>query len=263
MRMPTARTFVGGLALELLDEKNQRIAANFVKLIARPGDDPAPRVEVLGARQVALRFRPDEFAELAWKDGERSAMFPSKFHAFGPGWVEYQIAIPDFVRGAGPVRLELVAELASKARDERKDWPSRRVRGDYPQTDGKKHRGIVNIRIAGEPIDAFDLPDDPADIRGVLSSDELMQHSSYGFLLNTTFDLASKPAAAAQVRDGRLTIRFQVPPGPSAKGLSIFGERLGRYPIDPTVILHTAQDVKQPVGWTSGESVASIDPDGN
>jgi hypothetical protein len=243
IRIPTSRPFAGALALELLSG-DKRIAANFVNLIARPGYDPAPRVEVLGPREVALRFGPDEISELQWKDADRTAVFPSKFYAWGSGLVLYRLALPDFVREARPVRLEFLAELASKAQDEKLDWPARRRSNDYPQTDGKKHRGLVTVGIAGEPPEPFDLPDDPADSRGVLSNQAGVQNASYGFLLRRTLDLASSPNAAEQVRKGTIEIRFQVPEGANAKGLSIYGERMGRYPMDPTVIVHTARDLK-------------------
>jgi hypothetical protein len=243
IRIPTGRPFAGALALELVSG-NRRIAANFVNLIARPNDDAAPRVEKLCPREVALRFRPDEMAGQQWKGAGPTAPIPSKFYAWGAGWVEYRLAVPDFVREAAPLRLELLAELASKASDEKLDWPARRRNTDYPQTDGKKQRGLVNIGIAGEPPGPFDLPDDPADSRGVLSSQAAVQHGSYGYLLRRTIDLASSPAAAEQVRSGTIEIRFQVPEGAEAKGLSIYGERMGRYPMDPTVIVHTLRDMR-------------------
>ena len=42
---------------------------------------------------------------------------------------------------------------------------------------------------------------------------------------------------------------------PQGHGLAIFGRRLGRYPIDPTLVIQTAQDLAQPVGWVSNEPV--------
>jgi hypothetical protein len=34
-----------------------------------------------------------------------------------------------------------------------------------------------------------------------------------------------------------------VPEGPMGRGLAVFGERTGRYPIDPTVVIETAEAV--------------------
>jgi predicted transcriptional regulator len=96
----------------------------------------------------------------------------------------------------------------------------------------------VTVRINGAIAGRFDLSDDPADSRGVLSWHAqpydrwLHEAGSYG-------ELVRVPITAAMIADGArsgfLTVRLEVSdalPG----GLAIYGARFGRYPVDPTVV---------------------------
>ena len=109
----------------------------------------------------------------------------------------------------------------------------------YPMTDTVQFPSAVRVRVAGEAVGQFDLPDDPADHRGILSwhaqprDQKLREAGSYGYLVNATI-----PAAAPESRrrGKEIVIRFEVDaalPG----GLAIYGERFGRYPLDPTLVL--------------------------
>jgi hypothetical protein len=256
VRIPGTRPFTGALAMELVAD-GKRIAANYVNLVARPPEGTSARVEVVDRRRIAIRFRPDEVQDFDWGSYIRTALFPGKFSAPGAGSARYRIALPEFVREAGPVRLELVAEVASKAVNEKRDWgpkPRERTDPSYPQTDRKKHRGVVQVSLAGEKLEPFELPDDPADARGVLSSLAGIHHASYGYLMRKALNLTSGSAG------GHIDVRFEVPAGKAAGGLAIYGERMGQYLIDPTLFVYTSKDVKYPVGWTSGESAAITDP---
>jgi predicted transcriptional regulator len=84
----------------------------------------------------------------------------------------------------------------------------------------------------------FSLPDDPADHRGILSwhaqphDKKLREAGSYGYLIQATLPAAALEAAA-EARE--IILRLEVDaalPG----GLAIYGERFGRYPVDPTLI---------------------------
>jgi hypothetical protein len=177
--------------------------------------------------------------------------------------VQYRIALPEFVRDAIPAQIVLIAELATKADDERLDWPTVRRRLDCPQTDARKHPGKVGVWMAGEELWQLDLPDDPADCRGVLSHFERTQHGSYGYLVRKKLDLTPKVSLRDKLRAPEpLRLEFRTLDKPKGRGLSIYGRRLGRYPIDPTLIIQTARDLSHPVGWTSREPVAvRLSPD--
>jgi len=83
------------------------------------------------------------------------------------------------------------------------------------------------------------LADDPADHRGILSwhaqlrDRKLREAGSYGYLVRVTVPPeAIRQAAAA----GEWIVRLEVDsalPG----GLAIYGERFGRYPLDPTLVV--------------------------
>jgi predicted transcriptional regulator len=113
----------------------------------------------------------------------------------------------------------------------------------YPMTDTVTHPSAVRVRVNGKSLGTFDLADDPADHRGLLSwhaqkrDGRLREAGSYGELVSVTIppELLA-PAAPA----GHLVVRLEVDetlPG----GLAVYGERFGRYPLDPTVVLMLAR----------------------
>jgi hypothetical protein len=84
----------------------------------------------------------------------------------------------------------------------------------------------------------YTLPDDPADHRGILSwhaqlkDKKLREAGSYGYLVQAVLP---PEAIATAAKTKELVLRFEVDaslPG----GLAIYGERFGRYPLDPTLI---------------------------
>jgi predicted transcriptional regulator len=108
----------------------------------------------------------------------------------------------------------------------------------YPMTDGTRFPSAVSVTVNGLLAGRYDLPDDPADHRGILSwhsqlrDKKLREAGSYGYLVEVEVPRAALERAAAQ---GTLVIRLEVDaslPG----GLAIYGARFGRYPLDPTVI---------------------------
>jgi predicted transcriptional regulator len=105
-------------------------------------------------------------------------------------------------------------------------------------TDGARNPSAMTVRVNGAVAGRVELPDDPADHRGILSwhaqlrDRKLREAGSYGYLLQTEVPRAALERAAAE---GALTIRLEVDdalPG----GLAIYGARFGRYPVDPTVV---------------------------
>ncbi len=108
----------------------------------------------------------------------------------------------------------------------------------YPMTDTLKFPSSVRVRLAGEALGQFELPDDPADHRGILSwhaqktDRKLREAGSYGYLISAAVPARSLQAAQAAKE---IIIRFEVDsslPG----GLALYGERFGRYPLDPTLV---------------------------
>jgi hypothetical protein len=237
-QIPGERPFVGALVMELLDQSGKRIAANFIPIAAknapagRVGIPEEERIEVLGPRLVALRFNANKVSESARFAGESK---PGKISATGEVAVEYRVPVPDFVQKAGPVRFDLIAELATRAGQAKVDWPQRQSPGvDYPQTEERKFPGTVRIRIGGADAGEVQLADDPADARGAISNMIGADAGSYGYVTRV-----SAPAHAMS----EVTVRFE-----ATNGLSIYGEGMGRYGVDPVILVHTSNDVGRPTG---------------
>jgi hypothetical protein len=115
--------------------------------------------------------------------------------------------------------------------------PSRN-RNAYPMTGATPYPSAVTMRVNGQLAGVFELADDPADHRGILSwhaqtrDGYLREAGSYGQLLRVTVPGSALDDAA---RRGALTVRLEVSdalPG----GLAIYGARFGRYPVDPSVV---------------------------
>jgi hypothetical protein len=114
--------------------------------------------------------------------------------------------------------------------------PSRN-RNAYPMTGVTPFPSAVTVRVNGELAGRYELADDPADHRGILSwysqlrDRYLREAGSYGQLLQVPIPGAALAKAA---QTGEVVLRLEVDdalPG----GLAIYGARFGRYPVDPTV----------------------------
>ena len=250
------RPFVGSLNLTLRDPENHRFAANYVNVVVRP-DKPAPRAQVdpEDRREAILRFAPEDFARQSWT---RIGSPPvGKAYGFGKGYFEYRLKVPEAVVRAGIETIRLQFEMASKAEREKVDWPERKSKQDYPQTDERKWPSEVEISIDGAVVHREGLEDDPADARGVLSHLARVEHGSYGELVEVQVPLSE--STRAKLTAGRpLVIRLAVPESAAhAGGLCVFGEGTGRYPSDPTVILRVREPLPADLGVPTDAPVAT------
>jgi predicted transcriptional regulator len=109
----------------------------------------------------------------------------------------------------------------------------------YPMTDGSQQPSAVRVVVNGITIGSFDLPDDPADHRGLLSwhaqkrDGRLSEAGSYGWLVSASVPEAALQDAAAS---GEIRLRLEVDEA-LAGGLAVYGEASGRYPLDPSLVL--------------------------
>jgi hypothetical protein len=236
---------VGALGLELVGAEGTRIAANFVNVVIRP-ESPAARVERIDDRQVALRFRPEDYAQASWSGG--LAASEGKAAGRGEGRFLYKLRIPESVVRARPTSLRLRLELAARAGREKVDWPERVNAQDYPQTDTRQHPSSVAIWVGEHRLTGIALADDPADARGVLSHLNGRDHGSHGYRVDSEFALPE--AVRAELEAGQpLLLRFEVPDsGQPVGGLAIFGATTGAFPFDPTLILRTETDLPADLG---------------
>jgi hypothetical protein len=201
-----------------------------------------------------VRFSPHTFKAAQWSQKQWSVLGGLKVDGAGHGFFEYHLPWPE---GLDPKELagaSLVFEASAKqlfgkdregARVDEGDFMRGKGTHDpsanpnsYPMTDTVTFPSEVRVRVNGLVAGTFNLPDDPADHRGILSwhaqphDQKLREAGSYGYLIQATLPAAALEAAA-EVRE--IILRLEVDaalPG----GLAIYGERFGRYPVDPTLI---------------------------
>ena len=109
-------------------------------------------------------------------------------------------------------------------------------------TDTVRFPSAVRVNVGGAEArhmaGRYELKDDPADHRGILSwhsqkrDRRLREAGSYGYLVSVPLSEAVLEEAA---KAKQLTIRLEVDPALPG-GLAVYGERFGRYPLDPTIV---------------------------
>lgn len=228
---------VGVLRVELR-EGDQVLTRNYVNLHVK--QTPDARQEMVNPQTVALRFAPADFADWTFSNVVPAPSGPAaaKVWGLGEGAIEYRLKLAAEIPLADIRKIEVLAELSSKAVAEKVDWSARLTPVDYPQTDVRKWPSDVRCLINGQEIGRVCLPDDPADSRGVLTHAAKFHPGSYGYptRFEVRGELLSKALASAS-KDRVLRIRWEVPPGKQAGGLAVFGEQMGLYAVDPTCLV--------------------------
>jgi Glycosyl hydrolases family 2, sugar binding domain/Glycosyl hydrolases family 2, TIM barrel domain/Glycosyl hydrolases family 2 len=254
--MPAGRS-LAVLRLVLEDGAGRVLHRNFTAFVV--GGPGAPRdevrVEETGRRQRLLRVSPGAFHEARFSLRQWEVLDGLKANGAGFGFFEYHLPWPAELRPEDVEGADFVAELGAKElfgkdRPEAAAGEGDFMRGQgthdpganpnaYPMTDARTHPSAVRIRINGVATGVFDLPDDPADHRGLLSwaaqkrDGRLREAGSYGYLVSAGVPPQALRRAA---ETGALVVRLEVDdalPG----GLAVYGESFGRYPLDPTVVL--------------------------
>ncbi|MGM9653137.1 MAG: glycoside hydrolase family 2 protein [Eubacteriales bacterium] len=199
-----------------------------------------------GARGDALVLEPKELHAAGWQRSF-TAQEGGKLNGLGAGEFTAEIRCADIPAFSDADNLRIVLEASTRApmtHDFPDDSAAERVdisymlgyrcdpganRNSFPQTDGAKHPGTLELLIDGEPCATFCLPDCPADSRGALShhyqaADDLLDEAgSYGYLCDTV--IPSALLLRLQAKDSfTLTLRCADP-----CGLSLFGRKSGRY----------------------------------
>jgi hypothetical protein len=246
-------TFVGAMALTLEDKPGHRIAANFVNLVVKR-ERPQARLERSGDHLATVRFSPGDFARETWSGP--SGGTGNKVYGQGPGVFLYRLRLPASVVKAKPESVMILLEASAKAGREKVDWPNRKNAQDYPQTDTKKWPSTLEVAINGEVVARTDLPDDPADARGVLSHLGQIEHGSYGELVRLESPLPD--SAKADLAAGKpLILSLGVPNDvPKDGGLCLYGAETGAYPFDPTLLIATQAALPADLGAKPDAPVA-------
>ncbi|MDA0205966.1 MAG: hypothetical protein O3A53_02965 [Acidobacteria bacterium] len=123
--------------------------------------------------------------------------------------VEYAYSLPPEIIAATPTEIEVLLELSAS--------PA----GAHDSS----VQAILNGRLIGE-VNLPDAPQGPAAFLG--------KGPRYGYLVNLHLDLSTGDLAS--LREAKsLSLRLE----PVSGGFTVFGEKSGRYAIDPTVIIVT------------------------
>jgi hypothetical protein len=243
------------LALTLENEIGVVLHRNFTTFLATDG--LSPRTESItsaGGELRVIRFAPNTFTDAKWSQKQWNVFDGLKVNGAGHGYFEYRLPWPQALDPKTVVSASFVFEASAKQLFGKDREGANQVEGDfmrgkgthdpsanpnsYPMTDTVTYPSAVRVRVNGVVAGSFALADDPADHRGILSwhaqlrDKKLREAGSYGYLIQATLP-ADALAAAASAKE--IVLRLEVDsalPG----GLAIYGERFGRFPVDPTLV---------------------------
>ncbi len=252
IQMPEKRS-VAVLRMTLETASGQVLARNFTTFNVSNGQSPRNETITKDGKQITLlRFAPNTFTDSKWTQKQWNVLDGLKVNGAGSGFFEYQVALPGGIKADQLASVRLMAEVSAKQLFGKDKEGANLIAGDYmlgqgtvdptrnknsyPMTDEKKFPSMVRIIVNNSCIGTFTLEDDPADHRGILSWNSqkkdktLKEAGSYGYLVE-----ANIPTALLKESEGKtLKIRFEVDTA-LPRGLAIYGENFGRYPLDPTI----------------------------
>ena len=236
------------LRLVLKNADGQELHHNFTTFRVRDGKDAV--VE----KSVITTFAPNSYTASEWSYKKTEVLGGKKVDGFGNGYLEYTVALPQGLKKENVTSVTLLFEAGSKTLFGKDKDDDQKIEGDYMRgkgtfdpckspnsygmTDGVLHASQVQVTVNGKDAGTYDLTDDPADHRGILSwaaqpkERKLYEAGSYGQLIRAEIPLSA-------LEEGQpLTIRFTVPSTVSEGngGLALYGKDFGRYPLDPTLI---------------------------
>jgi len=244
---------VSVLAVELTDRAGTVLHRNFTTFVvegALPDEVTLPD----GRRAHVARIDPARFSSARWSLKQWNVLDGLKVNGAGAGHFEYRLPWPEGLKLSDVAAAVFLVEASAKQLYGKDREDAAQMGGDYmrgrgthdpsrnpnayPMTDEVRFPSAVTVRVNGVVAGRHELPDDPADHRGILSwhaqlkDRRLREAGSYGYLLEVEVPRAALERAAA---GGALQIRLEVDaalPG----GLAVYGARFGRYPLDPTVV---------------------------
>jgi hypothetical protein len=253
LTMPNEKS-VATLSLTLLDNAGAALHHNCAHFIV---EAPVPAEITLanGKKALLVSREPKQTSGSQWSQKLWTVLDGLKVNGAGSGYFEYRFVLPKGTTAQQFESASFIAEVSAKTlfvKDMDKGMeagidymlgkgtvaPSQNPNA-YPMTDATPYPGQVSVSANGFFAGRFELPDDPADHRGILSwhyqpkERKLHEAGSYGYLIS-----ASIPKAALEQaqKTGELIIRLEVPESMSS-GLAVYGDHFGRYPINPSVLL--------------------------
>ena len=238
------------LQMMLTNQHGEVRHRNFTTFTIKEGKD------IVLPETCMVTFSPSAYKTQQWSLLHKSVMEGKKENGYGHGYFEYEVELPSDVKTKDIESITLLAEISAKrlfGKDLTDD-----IRGltemefiagrgtkdptrpscAYSMTDNKLHSSKVVVTVNGINAGEYDLEDDPADHRGILSwgaqakDGRLQEAGSYGYLKHVAVPLSA-------LTSSKLTIRLSVPKdyNKGEGGLAIYGREFGRYPLDPTLII--------------------------
>lgn len=218
---------------------------------------------------ITVTRTPAQFTAADWSIKHKSVLNGSKVWGMGSGYFEYEFLLPDSLNVENVEDIEFRAELASRYPQEKylEDGDAERIgmtivsekgtipgygKNSYPQTDEELYSSLVTIMANNQKAGQVELSDDPADHSGLLSwmnqlpgwewgSDDkskpwlLEEAGSYGYPVRVVLDDVVKKSA---LESGKIVIRLFVDEtGSDRGGLSVYGAKSGKYPMDLTILV--------------------------
>ena len=244
---------VAVLAVRLEDASGSVLHRNFAAFVIE-GDAPGNGVLSDGRRVRIARVAPASVSDAHWSLKQWPVLGGLKMNGAGSGYFEYRIPWPAGLAVNDVASASFLVEASSKRlngkdRDTTQAGNDDYMRGggfhdpsrnpnSYPMTGTTPFQSAVRVTINGHDAGRWELEDDPADSRGILSwhaqphDRHLYEAGSYGQLVR----VAIPPRALSEAaRTGAVVVRLTVDPALPG-GLAIYGAHFGRYPIDPSVL---------------------------
>ncbi|MFN8357915.1 MAG: glycoside hydrolase family 2 TIM barrel-domain containing protein [Spirosomataceae bacterium] len=252
VKMPNEKS-VAILTLTLQDAVGNPLHHNFM-VFSIEAPTPTNITLLSGKKAQLLSVEAKQFSAAQWTQKQWNVLDGLKVNGAGTGYFEYRFKLPNGLainnlEGALFVVEASAKELFAKDRDKKIDANVEYMLGSkvepsqnpnsYPMTDQTKSPSAVIVKVNGSYAGHYELPDDPADHRGVLSwhyqlkDRKLREAGSYGYRVSVPISMAALEQAQ---QTGELVIRLEAEPGLNG-GIAIYGDKFGRYPINPTVVL--------------------------
>jgi hypothetical protein len=244
---------VAVLGVRLEDASGTVLQRNFTTF-AVEGNAPESKTLADGHRVRIALVSAAAVRDAHWSLKQWTVLGDRKLNGAGSGFFEYRIPWPAGLSPRDVSAATFLVEASAKRLNGKDRDTTAADQGDYmrgggfhdrsrnpnsyPMTSSVPFPSAVTVRVNGTPAGRWELADDPADSRGILSwhaqphDGRLYEAGSYGQLLRVPLP---DSALAAAARAGEVIVRLEVDeafPG----GLAIYGARFGRYPLDPTVL---------------------------
>ncbi|HEX9958570.1 MAG TPA: glycoside hydrolase family 2 TIM barrel-domain containing protein, partial [Fibrella sp.] len=181
--MPKEKS-VAILSLVLTDASGTELHHNMVSFVVNA---PVPAQITLANNRKAqvLTIPAAKFSDAKWSQKQWNVLDGKKVNGAGSGFIEYRMPWPKGMAATGVESAVFLVEAGAKElfvkdRDKVKESEGDRMLGggekenskspnSYPMTDVYTYPSAVTVRCNGQLAGRYDLPDDPADHRGILS----------------------------------------------------------------------------------------------